>query len=198
VLYNNLVVLLARGVAVRYSFMEVSKMKRVLLVTGALFLANSLPNSAANGEENARGAAKLFIGYPKSDALNSVIKGHTNKSHWTKHLLYATWFLDGKPNVMMQCRVNQTGQVTTERDVYNWAYQGGGHSQLKPQSLKSLRQAVRALPPSTQSPAMANLLILSFRNGGDWTTRTYDRAKLPEAVKKIYKITGAPIETIKA
>jgi hypothetical protein len=51
-----------------------------------------------------------------------------------------------------------------------------------------------SLPPS-QSPALSNLLIVSFRDysTGQWITRKYDRFNRPPAVSALFELTGAPI-----
>ncbi|MBW3637442.1 MAG: hypothetical protein KY445_13420 [Armatimonadetes bacterium] len=41
------------------------------------------------------------------------------------------------------------------------------------------------------------LLIVTFKRGKGHETRFYDRANLPQPVRDIFKITGAPLEELR-
>jgi hypothetical protein len=59
-----------------------------------------------------------------------------------------------------------------------------------------LRAATQRLPPDgSASPPIDRLVIIGFQTGGTWAVRTYDRAKLPAAMREIYDIVGERDET---
>ncbi|HJQ34325.1 MAG TPA: hypothetical protein VJ866_19250 [Pyrinomonadaceae bacterium] len=132
----------------------------------------------------------LFAGYPKSAAFDSIVYSHRDFGRKSKDLmLYATWLVDGDPRVAYQCFASLKGDILTYRDVFNWALQASHRAQLDEPQLESLKNSIKALPEGAKHPPLADLLIVSFRDGETWETRTYDRKKLPDAVKDIYKVT---------
>lgn len=141
-------------------------------------------------------ADKLFEGYPKNDAFDSFVRSHlASECHLKKeHLLYATWFLNGRPNVGMESIVDIKGHSFSCRNVYDWAIQNSGNSELNAGQLATLNKALLDLPESTLHPAIEHLLIFSFCVNNKWITRTYDMNALPQAVLQIYQITRAPLD----
>jgi hypothetical protein len=133
---------------------------------------------------------RLFADYPKSAALFDIISSHRYFGRKSKDLiLYATWFPKGDPQVAYRCFAGVKGGIETHRWVYNWAIQGSRATQLDEPQLKSLKNAIKALPEGAKSPPLADLLIVSFREGETWETRTYDRKNLPDEVKNIDELT---------
>ena len=186
-------------------------MRRLSFVATALGMASLVgtPTALSQGKpaQPARKASGLFARYPKSSGLDAVIRRHkvaaTDPLPWDStrtikdpHILYATWFLDGRPKVAMDLHVDIVGRVYTVREVHDWASQGSALSALGPVHLEAVKKNLRALPSSTPAPPFRNLLILSYRNGKTWTTRTYDRTHLPEAVRQLYRITGADLGVV--
>jgi hypothetical protein len=60
--------------------------------------------------------------------------------------------------------------------------------QLSETDLKTLRAAMRDLPPESVSPPIERLVIVSFRDGTNWVTRSYDTGNLPKSMCPIYDI----------
>lgn len=144
----------------------------------------------------------ILAQYPKSPAFNRAVKSHQTEADApipavpmqgsnAKILFYSTWFSDGRPNVAMQCVIDEQGRMFSYRDVYDWAIQNSHYAQFKPSQLAALKKALPNLPSRKGTPTLNNLLILSFRDGKTWTTRIYDKTNLPAAVIKIYKTIGA-------
>jgi hypothetical protein len=160
-----------------------------LLALGFIFLVKP-----ATGQEPLLDSetAKLFADYPKSGDLDYFVGSHRNMK-WVEKaelILYGTWFLDGNPQIGMQCLVNDKGAASTGRYVHNWAVQATSGKQLTEAQLESLRVRVRALSEGARTPPLTDLLILSFRDGKKWVTRTYDKRKSLEELRGIYEITG--------
>jgi hypothetical protein len=168
-----------------------------LLVLVVLFGSLVLSSSAAHFKhlkQTEDQSAKLFAGYPKSPALESIIYAHRNLQ-WVKQsglIFYATWFPGGNPRVADQCMVTEKGKVSAHRWVYDWAVQGGYYVQLRDSQLESLKHSVESLPESTQTPPLPDLIIVSFRNGEKWESLTYDRKKSADQVKDAYQLSGCP------
>jgi hypothetical protein len=134
---------------------------------------------------------QLFISYPKSPGLAGIIYSHRSLGQKIRGLiLYATWFPDGNPRVAYRCFATDNGQVSSNRLVYDWAVRDSYFAQLGEPELGSLKNSMRALPRGAKSPPLADLLVVSFRDGEGWETRTYDRKRVPDEVKDIYKVTG--------
>jgi hypothetical protein len=138
----------------------------------------------------------LFAGYPKTEALDQVVSYHSNAEWHLKrdHILTMTWFLQGRPGVAIECRADAHGFVSTYRSVHERGTQAHQQSKLAEAQYAALQEAVRQLPASAGKPELANLLIVSFRDGDRWVTRVYDRPSLPPQVERLYAITGAYLE----
>ena len=76
------------------------------------------------------------------------------------------------------------GRTHLTRDVRNWAVQGGSGS-IEPPALATLRQLLAGLPASPWIPPDRNPLLVGFRQGGGWVTRTYDRDHPPPEVRAV-------------
>ena len=62
------------------------------------------------------------------------------------------------------------------------------HAPLPEAQLKALPSAIRELPPTNALPSIDDLVIVSFRQGTNWITRTYDKRNLPKPVERISQI----------
>jgi hypothetical protein len=162
--------------------------------SGLLFAVTVItPDAAPTPQGEAADAAtdQLFAGYPKSAALYSILYAHKNFGRKSKDLmLYMTWLADGDPRVAYQCHASHKGGIMSYRNVFDWAIQGSHTTQLDEPQLESLKMSIKSLPEGAKSPPLADLLIVSYRDGEIWNTHTYDRKKIPVAVKEIYKVTG--------
>jgi len=131
----------------------------------------------------------------RSPAFDRLVQTHADAANDRREelILLTTWFLDGDPRAAMMCRVRPDGHVTTFEYVYDAEVRGSRKTNLVPDQLAALRQAIRRLPPS-QSPRLEDLLIVSFLRDGRWITRTYDRTAPPPAAAELFAVTGAPIQ----
>ena len=144
--------------------------------------------------ESAAAEALQFAGYAHSAGFDAVVKEQLYPSDKpTTKLLEGTWFLDGRPDVAIECRVDTDGKGYTVRAVYNWAYQNSFSIQLDDKKLQAERSALQAVPVSSLHPPMDKLLILSFRIGNKWVTRLYDKEHLPASVQQAYEVLGASV-----
>lgn len=67
---------------------------------------------------------------------------------------------------------------------------------LSSAQMEELRSVTTKLPEN-DAPNNANeLLIITFKSGNGHETRLYNRANLPQAIRDIYRITGAPLEEL--
>jgi hypothetical protein len=62
------------------------------------------------------------------------------------------------------------------------------HAPLPEAQLKALLSAIRVLPPTNALPPIDDLVIVSFRQGTNWITRTYNKRNLPKPVERISQI----------
>ena len=178
-------------------------MKRVLallglsaLLLGGLLLAN---------RQRQQSALYLLSRYPQTQAFQAVGTGHLNRhlptmltdgfrvARVTDATFYGTWF-DGPQQITVQQAVDSTGRhaavyggATPQQVLHLILY-----ARLAPTRLKSLKQTLAQMPPNDPPPSLDRLLIISFQDGPKWTTRLYDRARLPAPVARIFPITTKP------
>ena len=86
-----------------------------------------------------------------------------------------------------QSYVTDSGKKHGHIDVGLSMYRERG-GQLSETDLKTLRAAMRDLPPESVSPPIERLVIVSFRDGTNWVTRSYDTGNLPKSMCPIYDI----------
>ena len=114
-------------------------------------------------------------------------KGDTNTP-----LLAMDWFSQSHSDEY--CRVDRSGRVSSARNVINWAIQGSHHAQLSQTNIELLVATMNALPPPPKAaPPPERWLVVQGIQTNKWFKNTYDRANIPEAVEKLYEITGASL-----
>jgi len=136
-----------------------------------------------------------FAPYPRSEALDLVIKEHVDAGTQSgeKRVLLTTWFLDGDPRVARFASVREDGECRRWQYVHQAeALRPSPRAQLPAETLRLLHQSLAELPPGTQPP-LENMIIVSWWNGGVWETRLYDRLNRPSAVSTLFELTNAPI-----
>jgi WD40 repeat protein len=108
-------------------------------------------------------------------------------------LLELDWF--SGPSSIEYCRVSQSGNVSSARNVINWAIQGGHRAQLDQTNLELLAAAMNSLPaPANQTLSKERLLVVRGLRTNQWFEFTYDRANVPKEVERVYEITGSYLE----
>jgi hypothetical protein len=140
-----------------------------------------------------------FSKYPQSASFVAFTRGHTNAAwhlHQRTNLLAISAFPRGDRFALQYC-VTESGQESDHRNVYNWAVQASHWKQIAETNLTSLRSAIRRLPGESVSPPIERLVIVSFREGTNWVTRSYDSDALPKPMRQIYDIVGERFESRK-
>jgi hypothetical protein len=148
-----------------------------------ILLASSLVSAVAGGTPD-------FSGYPHTQWFTSHVDWQTNALRHLpeQHLFWLTEFPCGDGSAF-QSFVTENGRehmgFDTELAVY------GGHDRdLSTDQVAALRSAIQELPPTNATPAIESLTIVSFRQGTNWITRTYDTSQLPIPMARIYNIMG--------
>lgn len=158
-----------------------------------LMCAGLLLTGCATGSQYPRPA--VFAAYPDDPALNRVVDHHVEagRDARERRLLLTTWFQDGTPRGVAQfCSIRPDGHQTAYQWVYEVSTTVPRVKEIPPETLDLIQQALASLPPS-QRPPLANMLIVSYWNGGVWQTRLYDRMKRPPGLSTVFELTGAPI-----
>ena len=115
---------------------------------------------------------------------------HTN-AHWNLHETHFLWMTEFPCGAgsSFQSVVTENGKeymgFHTELAVY-----GGHDKQMSQKELEALHRAIQDLPPTNAAPSIESLVIVSFREGTNWITRTYDTDELPKPMYEVYRITG--------
>lgn len=139
-----------------------------------------------------------FSRYTQSEAFQYFVRMQTDAEHHSResNLLAISEFSMGR-NIALQYTVKQGGLAINTRHVHNWALQASGRKQLSSADLNNLLSAIRELPSeNTIPPVFERLVIVSFREGSNWVTRSYDALALPPAMRRIYDIIGERSESI--
>jgi hypothetical protein len=135
-----------------------------------------------------------FAGYPADPALDKIVATHVEApTDKQQRILMTTWFQDGTPaGASLFCSVTPEGRCSTYSYIPNVEFRAPRKRELPPETVALLRDALASLPVS-QTPPLANMLIVSFWKDGQWQTRLYDRTNRPAGVSTIFGLTNAPI-----
>jgi len=148
-------------------------------------------------------ARKNLIGYPKSTVLDWMIKSHSPKNGYSDNLIHFSWFPGRSLETSYELGVSGSDGLLratnfTARYSMNWNTSGPSTQAFKDHRLAKIKAILSTLPPSIPAEKPGDLLILSFRNAkGGWSTRIYDRAKLPVQVKKLAASVNYGVDEIK-
>ena len=158
----------------------------------AAILSMLLFQPARAGEKS---VAPDFSRYPQTESFRHYLS-ITNAVWMLQHtnLLAISAFPNGSVYAL-QYFVTETGQEYDCRNVYNWAIQASNRKQLSEPELTSLRSAIRELPAGSVSPPIERLVVVSFRAGTNWVTRSYESTAPPQSMRQIYDIVGERFES---
>jgi hypothetical protein len=137
-----------------------------------------------------------FSLYVKVGKVRNFLPLHTNAAlHLQRsNLLMITAFpKDGMFG--LEYFVTESGLARDHRNVPGWAIQASHRKELSHEAITSLRAAVRELPAACVSPPVGRLVIVSYHEGTNWVSRTYDRDSLSKPMQRIYDILGERFET---
>jgi RNA polymerase sigma factor (sigma-70 family) len=130
--------------------------------------------------------------YPPSDAFKANVAWHRKVR---PNEIRLSWFLDGNPKVAMVCTADLTGcQVTTSREVHDWASQATETRKLSHAQVTTLGKLIKRLPLSSKAPDLKNLILVSTSEDGQPRTCLYDRLNPPRDVIRLYDLTGARLD----
>jgi hypothetical protein len=136
-----------------------------------------------------------FSHYPQTGAFKAFVDGQMNAAWHAQRsdFLAISAFYEGE-RVALQYWITENDEFDV-RTVYDHAHQSERHKQLVPSAVKGLHSAIAELPSESVTPPIDHLVIVSFQDGTNWVTRTYDSENLPNAMTKIYEIIGERSET---
>lgn len=84
--------------------------------------------------------------------------------------------------------VDEFGNATSFRNIWNWAVQGGSITAVgKPVDPQVVSGHLDKLGPSLAPPSLEKVLIVSFRKGRKWNIRLYSRQDAPEALREMWR-----------
>jgi len=153
--------------------------------------------------------APNFSKYPKSEGFDYFVQAHRAGDFFERRISDRRQKPDSKPSSFeplilaishfwcdrgdsaIEYFVTISGYATNCREIYNWATQDSHGSQLTPDQLTKLKDAITKLPTTNSYPPLGQFVIVSFRVGDTWVTRTCR----PEDVQSIYIILGERFET---
>ena len=137
-----------------------------------------------------------FSSYPRTAPFEYYLRHHSNSPSRSQQadLLAISAFPDND-GYSIEYLVNESGQEWDCRNVFSHAIQASQQKQLTALQLQALRSALRRLPRKSMTPPLERLVIVSFQDGANWVTRTYDSDALPRPMRQIYDIVGERFET---
>ena len=86
--------------------------------------------------------------------------------------------------------VKLNGQIFQDENRYNWSTEDWRHGQLSDAQFATLTSAIRELPARFDTPPGERLLIVSFRDGSNWVTRSFDKKSPPPSLTNIFNLIG--------
>jgi len=92
------------------------------------------------------------------------------------------------PTKAHQIEVADSGAESERLKLWNWSTRGQKYRELTREDLLEIRAAISRLPKESADPPVERLLVVTFREGDQWTTRSYDKESMPEAIKQIFGV----------
>ena len=122
-----------------------------------------------------------------SDGFRYLLTFHSPES-WreTNDILRISSFTHS--STVRQYHVSSSGDESDVTEIWNWSTRGGRIRKLEPANMAQLQQLLAALPGATGEPAVERLIVVSFKDGKRWRTRSYDRASMPDPLKSIFAL----------
>ena len=166
----------------------------IVLMTVALWFKSALAADSLGRVTN-------FIDlspHPQTTQFVALMASQTNGASQLaqSNLLVITSFFDSGTNYC-RCEVTQgSGWGHTLANCREWCkWCPSTYVSTKyDDEVKRLRAAIAALPAHNDSPPLDRLVLVSFATGTNWTTRTYDRKSLPDALLTVCRIMGDGFE----
>lgn len=102
-----------------------------------------------------------------------------------------SFFIGGSQNAINHCYLGRSGHPESICFTPIGFHYGGGASMSDAQRA-AIYAALGRLPASEPHKRDANALLVSWNDSGKWTTRTYDRTKLPPEVRDLCTLMLIP------
>ena len=132
-----------------------------------------------------------FSRHPQTEAFKYFVEWQTNAEwHREQTNLLAITAFDGNDRSAWQYWVNGDGLEGDVLTQYDWAHKALGQKQLSATAMNELRAALGQLPSANATPPIERLAIVSWRQGTNWLTTSYDREALPAGMRKIHELIG--------
>jgi hypothetical protein len=173
-------------------------LQRCFILLMFLRAATGSPSSVepTRAQAQAQSPAPDFSNYPQTESFRAFLRSQTNAAeHLQRADLLAISAFPKGDGFALQYFVTEAGQESDHRNVYSWALQASHWRQLSEAELNNLRSAIHELPVESKSPPVERLVIVSFREGTNWVTRSYDSDALPKSMRQIYDIIGERFES---
>jgi hypothetical protein len=139
-------------------------------------------------------AQKAVVAQVAPDAVADLRAPH---EHFVKNVrgpdtgVLISFFSGGSKNVIQHCYLGRSGHPESICFTPVGFYYGGGASMSDAQRA-AIYAALGRLPASEPYKRDADAFFVSWNDGGKWTTRTYDRIKLPPEVRDLCTLMLIP------
>jgi hypothetical protein len=131
--------------------------------------------------------------YPQTEAFRRYVDGQTNGAPHVQHLLAISEFshaglvADRYELTEHGTQLYESMTIRPEGPIF-----GTGSGPISPKltetQLKAVASAIYELTPTNALPPIDELVLVSFRQGTNWITHSYDKRSLPQAMRQIYDI----------
>ena len=129
----------------------------------------------------------ILAQYPRSATWDWMRERHLRNA--PNAVFLADWFDAPTTETAKGCSIGQSGNRICSiysLDSTNRSQQATRTSVVPPARLKNFQTALRQMPPGlTRPPQLGHLLVISFQDGAQWTTRIYDRDNLPPQIYRL-------------
>lgn len=105
------------------------------------------------------------------------------------------WFINDHIKVGMVMTIDlRKYEVSTVREVFDWASQASESRELSQSQVESLKAIVSALPLTTPNVLFGRGIHVSYVKEGKVQSRTYDRRAAPQILQRLYDIGGGYLD----
>jgi hypothetical protein len=165
----------------------------------AIFACFALASTRAGD----RPTAPDFSSYPQVGAFLYFLERQTNVAQHVGHILAVTKFTSfgrNKPAILGEPYASDVVAYwlsdSGEQSWHEWGFPLGAGSQrpypqLSETQLKTVVSAIREFPPTNALPPIEDLVLVSFRQGTNWVTRSCDKRSPPKAMELIGAVQEA-------
>jgi hypothetical protein len=134
--------------------------------------------------------------YPQNASFRNYVDTQTNGAPHVQHLLAISEFSYAGRMAKRYELTEHGAQGYTSMSINPEGPNlgsGGGYywPKLTETELRAVASAIHELPPTNALPPIDDLVLVSFHQGTNWITRSYDKRALPGAIGQIYDIRRA-------